>query len=112
MLFRRVTQYIEDFYNSSKNALLLTGARQTGKTYSARHLGESFKNFIEINFIENSAAIDIFKDITSADEIMLRLSAMTDIPMEPGETLIFFDEVQKCENLITAIKFLVDDGRF
>lgn len=112
MLFRRATQYIEDYYNTSKNALLLTGARQTGKTYSARHLGKSFKNFIEINFIENSAAIDIFKDITSANEILLRLSAMTDIPMEPGETLIFFDEVQKCENLITAIKFLVDDGRF
>lgn len=112
MLYRKATQYIEDFYRTSKNALLLTGARQTGKTYSARLLGKRFKNFIELNFIEHPEAVGLFKDIASADEILLRLSVFTSTPMVPGETLIFFDEVQKCDNLITAIKFLVDDGRF
>ncbi|MDE5814038.1 MAG: ATP-binding protein, partial [Muribaculaceae bacterium] len=53
-----------------------------------------------------------FKDVASADEIIMRLSAVTSKPLVPGETLVFFDEVQKCDNLITAIKFLVDDGRF
>ncbi|MCM1348809.1 MAG: AAA family ATPase [Firmicutes bacterium] len=112
MLYRKATQYIEEFYRSSRNALLLTGARQTGKTYSARMLGKQFKNFIELNFVEHPEAVNIFENVTSADEILLRLSAITSTPMTPGETLIFFDEVQKCENLITAIKFLVDDGRF
>lgn len=112
MLYRKITGYIEDFYKTSKNALLLTGARQTGKTYSARMLGRQFKNFIELNFVEHPEAVGIFEDVTSADEILLRLSAITTTPMTPGDTLIFFDEVQKCENLITAIKFLVDDGRF
>ncbi len=112
MLYRKLTQYIEEFYKTSKNALLLTGARQTGKTYSARLLGKKFKHFIELNFIEHPEMIDIFMDITSADEILLRLSAITQNPMVAGETLIFFDEIQKCDNLITAIKFLVDDGRF
>ncbi len=112
MLYRKLTRYIEDFYKTSKNALLLTGARQTGKTYSARMLGKQFKNFIEINFVEHPEAINIFKNVTSADEILLRLSALTSTPMVRGETLIFFDEVQKCDNLITAIKFLVDDGKF
>ncbi len=112
MLYRKITQYIEDFYKASRNALLLTGARQTGKTYSARQFGKQFKNFIELNFVEHPEAIDIFNNVTSADEILLRLSAITSIPMEPGETLIFFDEVQKCDNLVTAIKFLVEDGRF
>ncbi len=112
MLYREVNKYIEDFYKTSKNALLLTGARQTGKTYSARLLGKQFKNFIELNFIEHPEAVDLFKDVTSADEIILRLSAFTSTPMVPGETLVFFDEIQKCDNLITAIKFLVDDGRF
>ena len=112
MLYREVNKYIEDYYKSSKNALLLTGARQTGKTYSARLLGKRFKNFIELNFIEHPEAVDLFKDVTSADDILLRLSVFTSTPMVPGETLIFFDEVQKCDNLITAIKFLVDDGRF
>lgn len=112
MLYRKITQYIDDFYKTSKNALLLTGARQTGKTYSARMLGKQFKNFIELNFVEHPEAVGIFENITSADEILLRLSAITTTPIVSGETLIFFDEVQKCENLITAIKFLVDDGRF
>lgn len=112
MLHREVTKFIEDFYNTSKNALLLTGARQTGKTYSARLLGKKYKHFIELNFIEHPEAVGLFNEVTSADEILLRLSTFTSSPMIPGETLIFFDEVQKCENIITAIKFLVDDGRF
>ena len=92
--------------------MLLTGARQTGKTYSARNLGKKFNNFVELNFIEHPEAVDLFKNATSADEIIVRLSAVTSKPLVPGETLVFFDEVQKCDNLITAIKFLVDDGRF
>lgn len=112
MLIRKVNHYIEDFYKTSKNALLLTGARQTGKTYAARLLGEKFQNFIELNFIEHPEAVDLFKDVGSADEILLRLSAVTSRPLVAGETLIFFDEIQKCDNLITAIKFLVDDGRY
>lgn len=112
MLYREATQYIENFYRISRNALLLTGARQTGKTYSARLLGKKFKYFIELNFIEHPEAVGLFKNVTSADEILLRLSALISTPMEPGETLIFFDEVQECDSLITAIKFLVDDGRF
>ena len=75
MLYREVNQYIEEFYKTSRNALLLTGARQTGKTYSARLLGKKFKNFIELNFIEHPEAVGLFKDVTSADEIILRLSA-------------------------------------
>lgn len=112
MLFRKVNQYIDEFYKTSNNALLLTGARQTGKTYSARLLGQKYNNFIELNFIENPGAIELFKDVTSADEILLRLSAVVSKPMVPGETLIFFDEVQKCDNIVTAVKFLVDDGRY
>lgn len=112
MLYRKITRYIEDFYKTSKNALLLTGARQTGKTYSARMFGKQFTNFIELNFVEHPEAISIFENVTSADEILLRLSAVTATPMIPGETIIFFDEVQKCENLITAVKFLVEDGRY
>lgn len=112
MLYRKITSYIEDFYRTSGNALLLTGARQTGKTYSVRNFGRRFKSFVEINFIENREAVEIFKGVTSADEILLRLSALTNIELIEGDTLIFFDEVQCCDNIVTAVKFLVDDGRF
>lgn len=112
MLYRKIDAYLKEYYKTSKNALLLTGARQTGKTFAARLLGKTYRNFIELNFIEHPEAVNIFKGITSADEILLRLSAITTTPMVPGETLIFFDEVQACDNLLTAVKFLVDDGRY
>lgn len=111
-LYRHLTAYLEDFYKSKATALLLTGARQTGKTYAIRQLGDKFKSFVEINFIEHPEAVGLFKDVTSAEEIILRISAMNNRPLIKGETLVFFDEVQCCENIITAIKFLVNEGSF
>lgn len=112
MLYRKISKQIETFYKTSRNAMLLTGARQTGKTYSVRAFGKTYKNFVEINFIEHPELVEIFQNVTSADDILLRLSVIIKTPLTPGETLIFFDEVQRCDNLITAIKFLVDDERF
>lgn len=111
-LFRYLSTYLDNFYKKHRTALLLTGARQTGKTYSIRQLGKSFKSFVEINFIENPDAKGIFSNVNSAEEILLRLSAFVTTPLIKGETLIFFDEVQECEEVITAIKFLVDEGSY
>lgn len=112
MLYRKLTSFIEEYYKTSRNALLLTGARQTGKTFSVRNFGRSFESFIEINFIENPKAISIFRDLTSPDEILTRLSLFTDKPLVEGKTLIFFDEVQECDSIITALKFLVEEGSY
>lgn len=112
MLFRKLASYIEEYYKNSRNALLLTGARQTGKTYSIRNFGRFFKSFIEINFIENPEAIEIFSKANSASEILNRMSLFVDKPFIKNETLVFFDEVQECPNLITALKFLVEEGSY
>ena len=113
MLKRKISEYIEHFYKVNKGALLLSGARQIGKTYSIRKFAEEhFKNFIEINFVETPEAVEIFSNAKGSADILLRLSAFTDKPLVVGETLIFFDEVQKCPEIVTAIQFLVDDGRY
>ncbi|MDE5934687.1 MAG: AAA family ATPase [Muribaculaceae bacterium] len=112
MLKRKVDEYIRRYYETTRNALLITGARQIGKTYSIRQFGKSFKNFIEINFIEIPEAVDLFKGARSSSDILLRLSAITTVPLVKGETLIFFDEVQQCPEIVTAIKFLVDEGSY
>lgn len=112
LLTRNITSYINDFYAAHKTALLLTGARQTGKTFAIREAGKRFKSFIEINFIQTPSAVDLFKNVFSAEEILLRISALTDRPLIKGETLIFFDEVQCCDDIVTAIKFLVDEGSY
>lgn len=111
-LYRHLSSYIEEYYATQKSALMLTGARQTGKTYAIRQLGKKYKSFIEINFIEMPEAIDLFNATYSADEILMRLTALVKAPLLKGETLIFFDEVQQCENIVTAIKFLVDEGSY
>ncbi len=112
MIERQIDTYIEDFYNSSSKALLITGARQIGKTYSIREYGKKWKRFVEINFIENEEAATAFKDARGTEDLLLRLSALTNIPLEKGNTLIFLDEVQACPEAVTAIKFLVDEGSY
>lgn len=113
MLERKISRYIEHFYEVNKGALLLSGARQVGKTYSVRRFAEKkFKSFIEINFVDNPDAVGIFSNAKNSSDILLRLSAFVNQPLIKGDTLIFFDEVQLCPEIVTAIKFLVDDGRY
>lgn len=112
MLKRKIDSYIRDFYTNSRNALLITGARQTGKTFSIREFGKSFKSFVEINFVDMPEAVSVFAEAKSSSDILLRLSAITRMPLIKGDTLIFFDEVQKCPDIVTKIKFLVDEGSY
>ncbi len=65
MLKRKIDDYIRNYYETNRNALLITGARQIGKTYSIRQFGKSFKSFIEINFIEMPEAVEAFKGATT-----------------------------------------------
>lgn len=113
MVNRKIDAYLKEFYTSTNKAVLLAGARQIGKTFSIRRLGEeTFKYFVEVNFIETPDAVKIFQNVQSVDEIITRLSAFVTVPLVEHETLVFFDEVQRCPECVTQIKFLVDDGRF
>lgn len=111
MLSRKLDNYIEKHYANNKSALLLKGARQVGKTSAIRKYAEKHKmNLIEINFYEDKSARNIFDGAQNAKDILLRISAHTKRKTSLSNTMIFFDEVQKCPNVITWIKFLVDEG--
>lgn len=113
MINRKIFGVLNDFYKHQKQALLLTGARQIGKTFSIRHFATThFKHFVEFNLVDNRAAREAFAEPLSAEELLLRITALSKNPLVEGETLIFFDEVQECPELVTAIKFLVEDGRY
>ncbi len=111
-LKRKIKDYITAYYKQTNNALLITGARQTGKTFSIREFGKQFKSFVEINFVEQPDAVELFKGAQNSDDILLRLSAISTKPLIKGETLVFFDEVQKYPDIVTAIKFLVNEGSY
>ena len=97
----------------NKRALLITGARQIGKTYIVRAFAKKYyENFVEINMITEPRAISIFDGNLDAETLISNITAYVSRPLVPGKTLIFFDEIQECPNARTAIKSLVDDGRF
>lgn len=113
MIKRKIDGKISGFLLNDRRALLVTGARQVGKTFSIRKVGrECFENFVEINFIEQPDAVDLFNGHNGAKDLLMRLSIFTHKNLVPGKTLVFFDEVQECKEIVTAIKFLVDEGSY
>jgi predicted AAA+ superfamily ATPase len=113
MLKRKIDSYLEQFYKRTNKALLVTGARQTGKSFSIRQYGTAhYENFVEINFIEQPEAAEILKGAKNSQDVLVRLSLLTSTPLVAGRTLVFFDEVQECPEMVTAIKFLVDEGSY
>ena len=113
MLKRKIDRYLQQFYQQANKALLITGARQTGKSYSIRQFGTThYENFIEINFIDSPGAADVFAKAQNSQDLLIRLSLLSKSPLIPGKTMIFFDEVQECPEIVTAIKFLVAEGSY
>lgn len=114
MLKRKIETELERFlHDAKKSALLITGARQVGKTYSIREFGKkNFDSFVEFNFIKDKTARSIFENAQDEKDVLFRLSAVADRRLIPGKTLIFLDEIQKCPEAVTYIKFLVDEGSY
>jgi len=113
MIKRKIDIYLDEFFRDDNKALLVTGARQTGKTFSIRHFAQShFETFVEINFIDNPGLVKVFAQAKNSQDILLRLSTLTTQKLIRGKTLIFFDEVQECPEVVTAIKFLVEEGSY
>ena len=114
MLYRKAYDKLLEWKNQpNKKALCIMGARQIGKTTVIRQFGEEqYECFVEINFITDPDAGKIFAGMLDANTIITNLTAYTRKPMIPGKTLVLLDEIQACPDARTAIKFLVEDGRF
>ena len=104
---------MQNYLLNNKRALLVTGARQVGKTFTIRKVGKAcFEHFVEVNFVERTEALKLFEEAEGTQDLLLRLSAFTNRKLVPGKTLIFFDEVQECKEMVTAVKFLVEEGSY
>jgi predicted AAA+ superfamily ATPase len=114
MLQRKIYKRIEAFYKDRpKKALMITGARQVGKSFIVEEFCKAhYESFIKLDFIENPEYISALAGAGNTEEILLRLSALFGDQMIPGKTMIFFDEVQECKELITQIKYLVQEGSY
>jgi hypothetical protein len=113
MINRILDKVIENHYTNNKSALLLTGARQVGKTIAIRKYAQKAEmELVEINFHEDQLAKNIFVGAQNAQDVLLRISAHTRKQLVPGKTMIFFDEIQKYPDVVTWVKFLVDEGSY
>ena len=113
MLKRKVEKDIIHWIETSNKALLVYGVRQSGKTFTIRQcLTNANCDYVEFNLIQQPEIIDILDGATSIDDLILKLSLYSDKRIIPGKTFFFFDEIQKYKEIVTKIKFLVDDKRF
>jgi len=93
-----------------RKPLIVRGARQVGKTYSIRSLGqEYFDEYATIDLERNRRWHRIFAGDLDAQRILAELRVVLDKGIEPGKTLLFFDEVQSCPNAILALRYLYEE---
>ena len=115
MLKRKIEKYLEDYLKSNSNKMLiLAGARQIGKSFIIRHVGKRlFPNYVEINMAEDSFGPRIFADAKTLDDFYLSLSTVAGNKMKDKQkTLIFIDEIQTYDHLLSLVKFLKQDDRY
>ena len=115
MLKRKIESYLEDYLKSDSNKMLiLAGARQIGKSYIIRHVGKKlFPNYVEINMAEDSYGQRNFSNAKTLDDFYLNLSIVAGNKLKnKHNTLVFIDEIQTYDHLLTMVKFLKQDDRY
>lgn len=115
LLKRKIDEYLIEWKSDlERKPLIVKGARQIGKTESIRNFAKSnYKSVIEINFVLQKQYKDIFDDGFEVDNIIKNISLRNpNFEFIPGNTLIFFDELQECINCATSLKSFNQDGRY
>ena len=115
MLYRKITKRIEEYLSSDSNRMLLIdGARQIGKSYIINHVGSKmFPNYIEINMEKDKLGDRIFAEAKTSKDFYMALSIFAGDKMkERSNTLVFIDEIQAYDHLLTLVKFLMEEKKF
>ena len=107
---RIIDQYLSEWAaRPNHKPLLLRGARQVGKSTAIRHLGEQFKYYLEINLEKQPDYKALFQPNLDVKRIVPQIAAIYGTPIIPGQTLLFIDEIQECQEAIMALRFFKED---
>ncbi len=130
MLKRKIDEKLSFWLHNRKQALLIDGARQIGKTYSiVNFINNNFKNVVRIDFSERIELIDVFANLVNSDDLIFRISLVAADKLVKGNTVIFLDEIQlvyqkrdelkrnnklsnDTQDILTAMKALVEKGEY
>ena len=109
-LERLIDTLLLEWKNSPRlKPLLLRGARQVGKSWAVKHLGETFEYFIEVNFEKRPDMLEVFRKIHDVHELADSLSMLYNTPVIPGKTLLFLDEIQDSADAIKSLWSFKED---
>ena len=115
MLKRKIIEKIENWKQTKTGqGLLITGARQVGKTSAVEQFArDNYRSFLKIDFVERPDAVELIGEAKSLDDLIVRITALSSSPIaSDAKTLLFFDEVQRCGDAITWMRYLAQDNRF
>ncbi|MDE6445179.1 MAG: AAA family ATPase [Muribaculaceae bacterium] len=115
MLYRKIEPVIYEYLSSaSDKVLVVSGARQIGKSFIIRYVGSKlYKNFIEINLIKDFDGPRIFANVKTPDDFYFALGIVAGERLgDAADTLVFLDEIQKYPHLLTMLKFLREERRY
>ena len=115
LLKRKIVTYLKEWHRiPNHKPLIISGARQVGKTYSVRAFGKAhYESVVEINFVLEKKYQRIFDDGYDVDTILKNITLLNPAcRLIPHKTLIFFDELQKCPDCATSLKSFCEDGRY
>lgn len=108
--FRNIDDKLLEWRNDPNHKpLLIRGARQVGKSTAVRKLGETFKYFVEVNLEKRPSLKTLFPNDINVLKTCTDLSATVGIPIVPGETLLFIDEIQDCVSAIMSLRYFKED---
>lgn len=112
-MFRYAETRVQRWIDLGKGALLIYGARQVGKTWLIREmLLRNSIQYFEVNLQERDDILAQLKSVSNAAELSSLLALYSDVPLEEGKSVVFLDEIQLYPDILTKIKFLVDEGKF
>jgi len=101
-----MTQLIAWKNSSDRKPLILKGARQVGKTWLMKEFGKShYHSYVYFNFDEEDELKSIFEVNKNPERIIELLSLLANEKIEPGKTLIIFDEIQECSEALNSLKY-------
>ncbi len=112
-MYREILEDLKEWKdNPGRKPLLLTGVRQCGKTYIIEEFArENFKSYVRINFEESEKLSSIFDYDFDVRRIVAELEMNCRTKIVPGETCVFFDEIQECPRAITSLKYFCENMR-
>ena len=92
-----------------RKPLLIRGTRQVGKSTAVREFGKLFRFFVEINFEKQPDLLQLFPANIDVKKTCEKLSGTLGIPIVPGETLLFIDEIQVSKEAIMSLRYFKED---